>query len=370
MYSNRLALKRKLPREDDDVEEGISKMSIKMSSKHSISLKMSISTEHRSEHHHKTALRRLPNGMKPKANSQSKPAEVQAIYQLKEEIRTMETKTSSVHIHSSNAVQIQATSKAYEKKTQTSYQEMVYRKMTNDVKAHSSILEKISRSKQIVKKSPAREEPDKFAECEINSQATTARVVERSSFMTKKAGSTPSVLISQRLMTAVQANGDDSTFETAETTLVQSSETHAAEEADNKAAKLALLNLKWNRHNPDEIDDYATDIFEHLKSREGLFHIKPYMHRQPHVTSTDRALVIDWLVDVQRYLKLTHETLYMSTKLMDMFLSRKIVHKDMLQLVGAAAMLLASKYDVSISFFKLEKNISLLFYNCFNHKLL
>lgn len=375
MYCNRLALKRKLSKESGDVEDRISKMSIKMSS--SISVKMSISTEHRSEHHHKTALRRFPNGMHRKVDNQSKPAEMKAsTRQVKREICTMETETSAVHVHDSGAVQMHTTSKAYEKKTQTSYQEITYRKTAGDVKAHSNILKKISRSKQTVIKSPTMmpAEPDMFAECEIDTHATTIRVedVEKSSFMTAKAGFTPSNLMSQMPLD-VPVNGDVSTFKTAKTTLTQPPKSNAAGEIQGRASKLALSNSicgspslivlpegvfdfdRSNRHNPEEVSDYATDIFKHLKNREELSRIKPYMHRQPHLTSMDRALVIDWLVDVHKCLRLTHETLYMATKLLDMFLSRKVVRKDMIQMVGAAAMLLASKYDVSILIYKNRK---------------
>lgn len=43
---------------------------------------------------------------------------------------------------------------------------------------------------------------------------------------------------------------------------------------------------------------------------------------------------------------LFHETLYLAVKLTDHFLARAPVQRDMLQLVGATALLLASKFEV------------------------
>lgn len=102
-----------------------------------------------------------------------------------------------------------------------------------------------------------------------------------------------------------------------------------------------------NRHDPTEVADYARDIFQYLKQRENDFRVKPYMHRQPHITKTIRALVVDWLVKMLEGFELNHETLYLATKMVDLFLSRVIVRKEKIQLVAAAAMLMASKYDVS-----------------------
>lgn len=76
------------------------------------------------------------------------------------------------------------------------------------------------------------------------------------------------------------------------------------------------------------------------------------MHRQPHITKTIRALVVDWLVKMLEGFELNHETLYLATKMVDLFLSRVIVRKEKIQLVAAAAMLMASKYDVSYRLYK------------------
>lgn len=69
------------------------------------------------------------------------------------------------------------------------------------------------------------------------------------------------------------------------------------------------------------------------------------MERQVCLTSWMRSLLVDWMVEVQESFELNHETLYLGVKLVDLYLSRITVGKETLQLVGAGAMLIASKYD-------------------------
>ena len=59
-----------------------------------------------------------------------------------------------------------------------------------------------------------------------------------------------------------------------------------------------------------------------------------------------RAILIDWLVEVQQNFELHHETLYLGVKLIDRYLERQLIPKDRLQLLGATAVLVASKYEV------------------------
>lgn len=103
-----------------------------------------------------------------------------------------------------------------------------------------------------------------------------------------------------------------------------------------------------NWHDPYQVSEYAMDIFNYLKDREPEFAIEPYMHRQPQLTSWMRTLLVDWMVEVQETFELNHETLYLAVKIVDIYLSKVTIGKDKLQLVGAAAMFIACKYDVSV----------------------
>lgn len=61
-----------------------------------------------------------------------------------------------------------------------------------------------------------------------------------------------------------------------------------------------------------------------------------------------RAILVDWLVEVQESFELNHETLYTAVKILDLYMSRKVVNKADLQLVGATACLIACKIDERI----------------------
>ena len=63
------------------------------------------------------------------------------------------------------------------------------------------------------------------------------------------------------------------------------------------------------------------------------------------VTGNMRAILVDWLTQVQHHLKLSEETLYRAVITLDTVLWQRSVEPDMLQLVGITALLLASKLE-------------------------
>ncbi|KZC13034.1 G2/mitotic-specific cyclin-B3 [Dufourea novaeangliae] len=99
---------------------------------------------------------------------------------------------------------------------------------------------------------------------------------------------------------------------------------------------------------PFQVSHYATDIFNYLKDRERLFPIGDYMERQVCLSRWMRALLVDWMVEVQESFELNHETLYLAVKLVDLYLTKVTVGKETLQLLGAASLFIASKYDERI----------------------
>lgn len=66
------------------------------------------------------------------------------------------------------------------------------------------------------------------------------------------------------------------------------------------------------------------------------------MRRQPDVTYSMRAILVDWLVEVSQEYKLQNETLYLAVSFIDRFLSLMSVVRAKLQLLGTAAMFVAS----------------------------
>ncbi|KAL1491691.1 hypothetical protein ABEB36_012252 [Hypothenemus hampei] len=97
-----------------------------------------------------------------------------------------------------------------------------------------------------------------------------------------------------------------------------------------------------------QVSHYAMDIFNYYKDMEGKYIIGDYMERQICLTKWMRSLLVDWMVEIQESFELNHETLYLGVKLVDLYLDRVVVSKDTLQLVGAAAMFVASKFDERI----------------------
>lgn len=105
---------------------------------------------------------------------------------------------------------------------------------------------------------------------------------------------------------------------------------------------------KENWSDPIQVSHYAMDIFEYLRDRESLFLIKDYMPKQECLSVWMRTLLIDWMVEVQETFELNHETLYLAVKIVDLYLGEVLIIKDRLQLLGAAALFVACKFDVSV----------------------
>ncbi|KAI1887295.1 hypothetical protein AGOR_G00188820 [Albula goreensis] len=95
-----------------------------------------------------------------------------------------------------------------------------------------------------------------------------------------------------------------------------------------------------------EVTDYAAEIHKYLREMELKSRPKAgYMKKQPDITNSMRAILVDWLVEVGEEYKLQNETLYLAVNYIDRFLSAMSVLRGKLQLVGTAAMLLASKFE-------------------------
>jgi transcription initiation factor TFIIIB Brf1 subunit/transcription initiation factor TFIIB len=62
-----------------------------------------------------------------------------------------------------------------------------------------------------------------------------------------------------------------------------------------------------------------------------------------------RGILVDWLIEVHTRFHLLPETLFLTVNIIDRFLSNKVVQLDRLQLVGVAAMFIASKYEEVLS---------------------
>ncbi|XP_047426711.1 G2/mitotic-specific cyclin-B1 [Mugil cephalus] len=97
--------------------------------------------------------------------------------------------------------------------------------------------------------------------------------------------------------------------------------------------------------NPMLCSEYVKDIYKYLRQLEVEQSVRPTYLQGREVTGNMRAILIDWLVQVNLKFRLLQETMYMTVGIIDRFLQDNPVPKKQLQLVGVTAMFLASKYE-------------------------
>uniref|UniRef100_H0XQC2 G2/mitotic-specific cyclin-B2 n=1 Tax=Otolemur garnettii TaxID=30611 RepID=H0XQC2_OTOGA len=90
--------------------------------------------------------------------------------------------------------------------------------------------------------------------------------------------------------------------------------------------------------------EYVKDICAYLRQLEEEQAVRPKYLAGQEITGNMRAILIDWLVQVQMKFRLLQETMYMSVSIIHQFMQNNCVPK-ILQLVGVTAMFIASKYE-------------------------
>lgn len=101
---------------------------------------------------------------------------------------------------------------------------------------------------------------------------------------------------------------------------------------------------------PLMVAEYVVEIFDYMKELE--LDTAPnarYIDHQPDLEWKMRGILVDWLIEVHTRFRLLPETLFLAVNLIDRFLSAEVVALDRLQLVGVAAMFIASKYEEVLS---------------------
>lgn len=92
------------------------------------------------------------------------------------------------------------------------------------------------------------------------------------------------------------------------------------------------------------IDDIESYLLE-LEKKPDLRPLPNYMDLQSDIDSKKRAILINWLVEVSDEYNLQTETLFICTNIIDRFLSKMSLPTSNFQLLGVAAMFIASKYE-------------------------
>lgn len=120
--------------------------------------------------------------------------------------------------------------------------------------------------------------------------------------------------------------------------------------ATQEAGKPAITDIDAaHRLDPQRCTEYVTDLVTYYRTHE-LKHRPSTSYIgigeiQTDITAHMRAILIDWLVEVAEEYKLMQETLYTTVNLIDRCLSKFMMQRSKLQLLGCACMLLASKYE-------------------------
>merc|ERR1712236_10494 len=99
--------------------------------------------------------------------------------------------------------------------------------------------------------------------------------------------------------------------------------------------------------NPQLCSEYALETYVYLKQLEKRGAVRANFLTGCPTSDKMRAVLVDWLVEVQIQFKLLQETLFLTVDTIDRYLNidGKNVHRSRLQLVGVAAMFLVSKIE-------------------------
>jgi hypothetical protein len=118
-------------------------------------------------------------------------------------------------------------------------------------------------------------------------------------------------------------------------------------DAEMQEAEVPVSNIdQHDIGNQLAVVDYVEDIYTFYRNTEVQSCVPAdYMTRQADINEKMRAILIDWLIEVHLKFKLMMETLYLTTNLIDRYLSVRSVSRKNLQLVGVTALLLAAKYE-------------------------
>lgn len=94
-----------------------------------------------------------------------------------------------------------------------------------------------------------------------------------------------------------------------------------------------------------DVTEYRGEILGYLKQLEVQKNLRAradYMKKQPDINESMRSILVDWLVEVCEEYRMHNETLCLAINYVDRFLSFMSVVRAKLQLVGTAAMFIAS----------------------------
>jgi len=104
---------------------------------------------------------------------------------------------------------------------------------------------------------------------------------------------------------------------------------------------------KEDADNPQLCSEYALEMFAYLRQLEGRGAVRPGHLSGCPTNDKMRAVLIDWLVEVQMQFKLLQETLFGTVDLVDRYLAVEggNITRSKLQLIGVSCMFVAAKVE-------------------------
>jgi len=95
--------------------------------------------------------------------------------------------------------------------------------------------------------------------------------------------------------------------------------------------------------------DFIFEIWTELRASEMLFPCIPkfnhIVNKQLEISFETRAILLNWLIEVQIHFKCSNESLFLCFSIIDAYLSSKEINKQKLQLMGITAFSIACKYE-------------------------
>lgn len=104
------------------------------------------------------------------------------------------------------------------------------------------------------------------------------------------------------------------------------------------------VNLSKKTDEEEVLEESLMLLYQEEKTQETI-PLYDYMKYQPDLQWTMRAILFDWISDSAETLELDLETVFITTHIIDCFLSRKQVKRTELQLLGVSALLIATKFQ-------------------------
>jgi hypothetical protein len=103
---------------------------------------------------------------------------------------------------------------------------------------------------------------------------------------------------------------------------------------------------QYDTHDPAFCTEYITEIMEYLRRREVADRVpSDYMETQVELVPAFRGILVDWLAELYIRTRILSETFFLTVNIVDRFLATRAVARNRLQLVGAAALLIACKFE-------------------------